>query len=111
MADAKEICAPEGDKPVKKHTAAGDIEKSIIEAKKRRGRAKAALTQQMDKIDKLTADVRNVAQVKQKMANFSEAIQKFEATHDEPLDFLTERDQHADADKYKANVMSQVTEF
>ena len=111
MADAKKICVPEGDNPVEKHTAADDIEKFIIEAKKRRGWAKAALTQQMGMVDKLTADVRNVAQVKQKMANFSEAIQKLEATHDELLDFLTEQDQHADADKYETNVMSQVTEF
>ena len=111
MSDAKKVDVPEGDDPLKKHNTTDDIEKSIIEAKKRRSRAKAVITQQIGVIDKLTADVRNVAQVKQKVSNFSETIRKFEATHEELLNFLSEEDQCADAHKYKTDVMSQVSEF
>lgn len=97
--------------PQRKVPVTSDQDVDVIDAKKKRGRAKGLLTKQMGIIDKMTTDINNIAQVKERMDYFPESIERFEAAHNELLRLLTNKYERLQAEDYKSDTMGEVIDF
>ena len=69
------------------------LEDMISEAKRKRSAIKGILTRDMNNLDKLTGDSKNVVQVRDKLSVLTETIERFEEAQAELLSLLSDEEQ------------------
>jgi hypothetical protein len=90
-----------GDKPTE----------DISQAKTRRNRVKGVITQSMGAIDLLTKDIKNLPQVKEKIATLQGQLTIFEEANAFYASFLSSKSDQKEAESYQAVVVEQATSF
>lgn len=84
------------------------LERRIVEVKKKRSSAKGILTRNMNLINELTCDSKNVEKVKEKLDALPEYIKRFEEVHMELLSLLVDKEEYRNEEDYKDEIMTHV---